>query len=651
MIFLNSVVLIWFSLGCISIVLPAQIKLFNGLRYLTILASLFTLLFSVFDFHVFASGSFDTVFLPNHLFFALQLDSLSRFFVALLGLSTLAVSTFGQTYFQHFPLNQQKLIQVAFSFFIFSMLIVFTAGNTFTFLFGWEWMTLSSYFLVVFNQADQSIRRAGLLYLGIAHLGFLCIAVAFFLLGNTILTTASANLIFILMFIGFGAKAGLFPLHVWLPEAHPAAPSPISALMSGVMLKTAIYGLIRFSFYWLLPYQQSGWGYIIIVIGLSSMLIGVIHAALQTDMKRLLAYSSIENVGFMAVSLGLAIIFYQHQHYVLSDIALLIVLLHSLSHSLFKSLLFLSTGSILHATGERHLGKLGGLIQRMPWVSVCTLVGCLSMAGLPLFSSFISEWLYLRLFFSQSTMAHFNFAILTSVMIAISVLVFALAGFVIVKYFGIAFLGKPRESQFMHAKSTSWPESISLTWLAVWSVLIGLWPIPFIHIIQKILHSISEHFILPWPHLFTLSWPQPSVYHDGFTPVFLLAALVVSFILIFLLIKSYVMPAIQKNIPWGCGFNMMTARMQESSEGFSQPFQAIFSPLFEIKMTLPKAIDAHPYYRAQIKERIWSLFYNPIIFCVFRVVSLTKWVQQGKIAVYLTYMVFTLLVLLIGVLW
>lgn len=651
MILLNIAELIWLALGCAAIALPTRHSTLKCSRYLNILAALCTLS-SVIFYSNLSDILFATKFAPENLHFAFQCDALSRFFVFLLSLSVLGISGFGQSYFHHFTLKQQKIIQAAQSFFILAMLMVFTSANTFTFLFAWELMTLSSYFLVTFNEVDKSIRQAGFLYLGIAHLGFLGIAIAFFLLGNSPITLPLGNFIFTLALFGFGAKAGLFPLHVWLPEAHPAAPSPISALMSGVMLKTAIYGLIRFSFYWLLPYQQVWWGYVLITVGLLSMLMGVIHAALQTDMKRLLAYSSIENVGFIILTLGFAIVFYQYHQYLLSDVALLITLLHSLSHSLFKSLLFLSTGSILHATGERNIGKLGGLIQKMPWVSSCALIGCLSMAGLPLFSGFISEWLFLRIFFSQGSSMPFDFAILSAVIVAISVLVFALAGFVIVKFFGIAFLGQPRESQLIHAKPATGFERASLIWFALWSLVIGLWPSPFVSMLQKILYGVSDQFTFSWLPIFAIALPQSNTVNgDTFIPFLLALTLIVCLLFIYLLLRKFSIEPIRRNLAWGCGFNVMTSRMQESAEGFSQPFKQIFAMLIQSKLILPKADDKQPYYSAQISEKIWPIFYKPMVKGVLLIVSITRWIQQGKISVYLTYMGFTLLALLIGIVW
>lgn len=301
----------------------------------------------------FTAGQTLIIDLP-HLFFipkpSLYLNPISSFFIFLTGMSYCGISFFSTTYFKHFSKIQQQRIHLFETLFVFSMLIVFTANDSFTFLFAWEVMALASYFLVVSLEPSKQTRRAGFLYLGIAHVGFFAIVMSFYLLttheniftihlneiaSSLKLSQSLANTIFIFALIGFGAKAGLFPFHVWLPEAHPAAPSPISALMSGVMLKTAIYGLLRFSFDFLLPYQQLWWGYSLISLGLITMLVGVIHSAMQTDMKRLLAYSSMENIGIIATAMGFAIIFYQYGLYALSSLALLVVFLHCLNHSIF----------------------------------------------------------------------------------------------------------------------------------------------------------------------------------------------------------------------------------------------------------------------------------------------------------------------------
>lgn len=601
---------------------------------------------------------------------SLQLDPLSSFFVMLLGICYLGISVFSLDYLKHFTPSQQKKIHLWEMLFITTMLLVFTAHDPLMFLFAWECMALSSYFLVSSIDPSKVNRKAGLLYLGIAHIGFFAIALSFFILfsdqafstwqfTHTLLSNQSmANAVFIFALIGFGAKAGLFPLHVWLPEAHPAAPSPISALMSGVMLTTAIYSLIRFMFEFLLPYQQIWWGYSLVSLGLITMFIGIIHAAMQTDMKRLLAYSSIENMGLIVTVLGLAIIFYQFQQFSLADLALIIALLHTLNHGIFKSLLFLGTGSILHATGERNFGKLGGLIHTMPWVSVCTLIGTLAMAGLPLFNGFISEWLYLSLFFHHSAAFYFSLAIFSPLIVATSVLVFALAGFVIVKFYGIAFLGQAREPQLLHTKPSSAFERIGLSWLAFLCVILGLFPNGLISLIQtvnlELLPNLQIGLINPSVlnvHINVIDLNSP----HGFNPAILAAGLMIILVLTYGIVRRISAAKIRRAAKWDCGFPFQTARMQarmqDSAEGFGQPFKQTFSQWISIKLHLPKPSDEKPYYQSQLTEKIWHIAYIPLISLVRHLAVLTKWIQQGRISTYLLYIGLTLLLILIWVVW
>ncbi len=599
----------------------------------------------------------------------LSINPLSSFFVLLMGFSYIGIALFSFNYFKHFSKTQQQKIHLLETLFAFSMLLVFTAYDPLTFLFSWEIMTVASYFLVICLDPNKNTRKAGFLYLVIAHIGFFAISMSFFLLFiNTSMalwnfaqiiqalhqTQSMANLIFVLAFIGFGAKAGLFPLHIWLPEAHPAAPSPISALMSGIMLKTAIYALIRFTFSFLLPYQQPWWGYSLVGIGLITMLIGVIHAAMQTDMKRLLAYSSMENSGFICSALGLAIIFYQYHEFILSYLALVVVLLHSLNHSFFKSLLFLGTGSILHATGERNLGKLGGLIHKMPWVSICTLVGALSMAGLPFFNGFISEWLYLGIFFHHYTTTQFLLAVLSPLIIALSVLVFGLAGFVIVKFYGVAFLGQPRESTLIQAYPSTQLERAGLLWLSLLCLLLGLWPNKIISLIQSTLEQWLPQLqsaVETKGTVLRFIVSTPTTTH-GFNPLLLGASLLVFFLIIFAIIQRLSSRWILRRVPsWGCGFPKKTARMQDTSEGFGQPFKQIFSHLITVRLQLPKANDEQPHYHSQLTEKIWAWFYVPIALGITRLATLTKWMQQGRISIYLLYIGITLIMLLTWVVW
>ena len=312
--------------------------------------------------------------------FHLRLDNLSAIFILLLGMVSAGISVYAAGYFREGEGTAPGLLCLEYHVFLASMLLVLLADDAYAFMVAWETMALASFFLVTTNHQQESIRRAGYLYLLIAHVGAIAILLSF-----GVMTSGSgdysfagmraqqlspfwASAAYLLALAGFGAKAGLLPLHVWLPEAHPAAPSPVSALMSGVMLKTAIYGLLRVSFD-LVGTPLWWWGVVALAVGLATALFGVLYSTVQSDMKRLLAYSSIENIGLLAVGIGLALIFHSYHMEGLAALALTAVFYHSLAHAGFKSLLFLCTGSVLHATRERSLGKLGGLIHRMPWVA------------------------------------------------------------------------------------------------------------------------------------------------------------------------------------------------------------------------------------------------------------------------------------------
>jgi formate hydrogenlyase subunit 3/multisubunit Na+/H+ antiporter MnhD subunit len=343
--------------------------------------------------------------------FHLRLDPLSAFFLVILGLASAGVSVFAGGYFREGEGTAPGILCLQYHMFLVGMAMVLLADDAYAFMVSWELMALASFFLVTTNHRIPEIQRAGYLYLLVAHIGAIAILLCFGVLqANTgdytfanmraqQLSPFWASAAFLLALFGFGAKAGILPLHVWLPEAHPAAPSPVSALMSGVMLKTAIYGLARVTLD-LIDTPIWWWGVAAMVIGLATALFGVVFAAAQVDMKRLLAYSSIENMGLIVMGLGLAIVFTAYRMPSLAALALTATLYHCLNHAIFKSLLFLGTGSVLHATHERSLGKLGGLMRFMPWVAVTTLVGVIACAGLPPSNGFVSEWLLLQSFCS-----------------------------------------------------------------------------------------------------------------------------------------------------------------------------------------------------------------------------------------------------------
>src|SRR5258707_11113236 len=333
--------------------------------------------------------------LPVHL----HLDALSGVFLVLLGAAAAGISIFAAGYFRQGEGTAPGLLCLQYHLFLASMGFVLLADDAYAFMLAWETMALSSYFLVTTQHRILEIRQAGFLYLLIAHLGAIAILLSFGVLqgGSWHFTFDAmraahldphwATVAFSLALIGFGAKAGLVPLHVWLSEAHPAAPSPVSALMRGVLIKMALYGMIRVSFD-LMGQPIWWWGLVPLFLGLFSALYGVVFAAAQTDMKRLLAYSSIENIGILFTGLGLAIVFAGVEMRAAAALTLIAVMYHAMNHAFMKSLLFLGTGAVLHATGERNLWRLGGLIHRMPWVAWLTLIGVLAIAGLPPLNGF-----------------------------------------------------------------------------------------------------------------------------------------------------------------------------------------------------------------------------------------------------------------------
>src|SRR5262249_39925666 len=427
--------------------------------------------------------------------FHLRLDALSAFFLVLLGLASAGISIFAGGYFREGEGTPPGLICLQYHLFLAGMALVLLADDAYAFMVSWEMMALASFFLVTTNPRIPEIQRAGYLYLLIAYIGAISILLCFGVLqANTgdytfanmraqHLSPFWASCAFLLALFGFGAKAGILPLHVWLPEAHPAAPSPVSALMSAVMLKTAVYGMLRVTFD-LLHTQVWWWGVLALAVGLATALFGVVFSAVQSDMKRLLAYSSIENIGFAVVGFGLAGTFAAYALPTRAALALTATLYHCLNHAYFKSLLFLATGSVLHATRERALGKLGGLIHRMPWVAWLALVGALATAGLPPLNGFVSEWLLLQAFLFTPALPNAYLNLLIPVGAAAVVLAAALSGYVMVKFYGVVFLGRPREERLAEAHDAGIWERVALVWLAVGCVALGILPVQLVRLID-----------------------------------------------------------------------------------------------------------------------------------------------------------------------
>jgi formate hydrogenlyase subunit 3/multisubunit Na+/H+ antiporter MnhD subunit len=577
-----------------------------------------------------------------------------------IGAAAAGVSAFAAGYFRKGEGTPPGLLCLEYHLFLASMAMVVLADDAYAFMVMWETMALSSFFLVTANHRIAEIRRAGYVYLLVAHVGAIGILMCFGLLqANTGDYTFAnmraqqlqpfwASLAFLLAVFGFGAKAGIVPLHVWLPEAHPAAPSPVSALMSGVMLKTAVYGLLRVSFD-LLGTQLWWWGALLLALGLASALYGVIFAAAQVDMKRLLAYSSIENIGLLFAAIGLALVFTAYNMQMLAALALTACLYHVASHALFKSLLFLGTGSVLHATGERNLGKLGGLIRYTPWVAWATLIGVLASAGLPPLGGFVSEWLLLQSFLFTPGLPHPVLNMLIPVVAALIALVGALAGYTMVKFFGVIFLGQPREEKLAEAHDAGRWERAGMLWLAVGCVALGLLPNQFIQLIDPVTRELVQTGLGATVSATGWLLAPTGMARASYGPVIFLLGIAASFALAWLLVRKLFHGQLRRSPPWACGFPWQTARMQDSAEGFGQPIRQIFEPFFRMQRELPTPFDERPRYRVSADDHLWHWLYLPIAAVTARLARLVGLLQQGRIAVYLMYSFVTLIVMLLVV--
>jgi hydrogenase-4 component B len=652
-----TVIAAWVAIGAVGLVRPRAMQFVS--RVLFPLGAMVALVLAGVALFAIAAPA-QTLILPlglPDLPFHLRLDALSAFFLLLLGAATFAVSMFSAGYFRSSEGTAPGLICFQYHVFVAAMSAVIVADDAYLFMVAWEAMALASYFLVITEHRNAEVRSAGFLYLFIAHVGAIGILLCFGVLQGgsgdysfagmraAQLTGVWPSVAFLLAIFGFGAKAGLLPMHVWLPEAHPAAPSPVSALMSGVMLKTAIYALLRVTFD-LLHTQLWWWGVAALGLGLLTALFGVIFAAAQTDMKRLLAYSSIENIGIIVAGIGLTILFNAYGKTLLAAVALTAVLYHCLNHAMFKTLLFLVTGAVLHSTRERSLGKLGGLIHRMPWVAWLALVGTLAIAGLPPLNGFVSEWLLLQAFLFTPTLPQSFVNMLVPLAAGALVLAAALAAYVMVKFYGVIFLGRPREANLANAHDAGGLERVGLIWLALGCVLLGLFPVNVIQMLDPINTLLVGSTV---GHAADTNWlllAPIDANRASYSPMIVLVVIVTVVLLTVQLVHRYYHGRRRAAPAWNCGSPVQTPRMQDSAEGFGQPIRQVFEPFFRMTRHLPTAFDAAPRYSVTIGDPFWHWLYLPVARSVEWAARIIGVIQQGRISVYLTYSFLTLLALL-----
>ncbi len=651
-----GVVLFWLALGFAALLLQgAQQRLSRLVFPLGALGALAIAGVGVAGMAGPASTAVLPIGLPD-LPFHLRLDALSAFFMVLLGGAAFGVSVYASGYFRSMAAGPLALLGLWYHLFLAGMVTVLLADDAYAFMVAWEVMALSSYFLVTTDHKIPEIRRAGFLYLLIAHVGAISLLLTFGVLQGghgdytfdtmrlAEMTPFWASAAYLLALFGFGAKAGLVPLHVWLPEAHPAAPSPVSALMSGVMLKTAIYGLLRVTFD-LLNVQISWWGTLALALGLITALYGVIFAAVQSDMKRLLAWSSIENIGVIIAAFGLTLIFYTDGKGALAALSLTALLYHALNHAFFKGLLFVGTGSVLHATGVRQMGLLGGLMRFMPWTAWLTLVGALAIAGLPPLNGFVSEWLLLQAFLLTPGLSHPYLNMVIPVAAATVALAAALAAYVMVKFFGVIFLGQPRDPALHEAHEAGWRERLGMLWLAAGCVLLGLFPVQMIGWLSPVARLLVGETMANNGNWLVLA--PVSAERASYSPLIFFAVVLAVLLLIYLWVRRVYHGRVRRSAPWDCGYPEQDARMQDSAEGFGQPIRQIFEIFMRVERETPDPFDRKPHYRGASLDKLWFILYEPIA-------RLTNWLseqagrlQHGRIQWYLIYSFATLIFLLV----
>ncbi len=537
-----------------------------------------------------------------------------------------------------------------------SMAMVVIAANGILFLVSWEIMALSSFFLVAFENEQESVRRAGWTYLVATHLGTAFLLVLFLILGHQAggasldfdgflaarpHMASIASLAFLLALVGFGAKAGFIPFHVWLPEAHPAAPSPVSAVMSGVMIKTGIYGLLRTLTF--LGAPTPWWGWLLIGVGLASGILGVLLAIAQHDLKRLLAYHSVENIGIIALGLGLGLLGTALNAPALAVLGIAGGLLHVINHALFKGLLFLGAGAVLHATGTREIDRLGGLIKRMPWTAGTFLIGAVAISGLPPLNGFISEFLiYFGAF--RSVGASESAAAGAGVIIGLA-LIGGLAAACFTKAFGIVFLGEPRSEEAVHGHEASWPERLAMLVLATGCVGIGVF--------APQAASVMSHAVGIVTGLATAEvQSQLSSATGPLSGIVLLSGLLVGTIVVLAWTRSRLLAgrAVTESGTWDCGYTRPSASMQYTASSFAQPLTKMFATFLSPRTKCEKPDElfpVHASFHSETEDLFAQKLYRPLFLGVERLALALRFLQAGRVQLYILYIGLTLLLLLI----
>jgi formate hydrogenlyase subunit 3/multisubunit Na+/H+ antiporter MnhD subunit len=589
-----------------------------------------------------------------------RLDALAAFFLLVVNLGGAAASLYALGYGRHEDAPHRVL--PFYPAFLAAMNLVVLAADAYTFLLAWELMSLASWALVVSQHRVAENLRAGTIYIVMASFGTLALLLAFGLLAGgaddyAFATMRAAHLspglgalVLALVLLGAGSKAGLVPLHVWLPLAHPAAPSHVSALMSGVMTKVAIYAFIRIVFD--LLGAPSWWSAVVVLaLGGITAMMGVLYALMQRDLKRLLAYSTVENVGIIFIGLGLALAFQANGFAAGAALALTAALFHVFNHAQFKSLLFFGAGAVLTATGARDLELLGGLIHRMPRTAVLMLLGCGAIAALPPLNGFVSEWLTFQAILMRPDLPQWGLKIAVPAAGALLALSAALAAACFVRAYGIAFLGRPRSEAAATAQEVDGFSLAAMTWLAALCVLAGTLPGVMIDLLSPVVRLLSgarltSQVSVPW-----LSIVPNAETHNSYNGLLLCLFIVGVASASAYAIHRLASRAVRRSAAWDCGFPDPRPITQYSADGFAQPIRRVFGAVVfrtHEHVTMPPPGDTAPARIEKIvPDPVWDILYAPLAGALDVATRVLNHLQFLTIRRYLS-LVFAALILLLA---
>lgn len=591
----------------------------------------------------------------------LRLDPLSGFFLALTGLGGAGASLFALGYGRHE--EEPWRVLPFYPLFLAGMTLAIPADDAFAFLFGWEAMSLASWALVMTHHQEHGNARAAFIYLLMAVFSGLTLLLGFGVLAaggggygfDAIRahppTGGVAATVLVIALIGAGAKAGLMPLHVWLPLAHPAAPSHVSALMSGVMTKVAIYGFIRIVFD-LVGGAPAWFAAVVLVLGGITAVMGVLHAMMERDLKRLLAYSTVENIGIIFVALGLALAFKANGVTAGVTLALTAALFHALNHTVFKSLLFFGAGAVLHATGERNMERLGGLIHRMPRSAAAMLVGCLAISALPPLNGFASEWLLFQAILLRPDLPQWGLKFSIPVAGALLALAAALAGACFVRAYGIIWLGRPRTTAAEQARETDPLSVIAMVIFAGLCLLGGIFPGVVIDAVAPLVQGLTgarmeRQLKDAWLTVAPISTARSS-YNGLLIFLFVLGSASLTAFAVHRLASR----GVRKAPPWDCGFPDPSPATQYTGDSFAQPVRRVFGAIvFRSHETvdMPEPGDNRPARMTKVThDVVWETLYQPLAGLVVWIGTVMNRMQFLTIRRYLSFVFIALIVLLLA---